>query len=444
MGVKTPDVKEPLATFKQRAMAALVPDFLVPVMLLITGSILFGFSFGDALMIVGGVVCQLCALLTFIGTFIFLPYKRRGQTNGKVRQHITTKKIVNKETWELRDIGEGDIALLIGRAIVNWIEVLFIIPSLIPYLMISSSTNNQTLTDRLFSTVVVQVDPEEYSVKKEKGQGTTEPAKGTSTTTSTKTTKTTTTAKTTRIEPGESNTFLTVSKFVFIGAAIIPIIYYLLMIIQSILTTVSFSINAWGGFWPFNGAIFGRFVNGIGIVAYICFFIIAAAIILLAIQYYDKMRTNLFVSGGLFVGFTIFWIIAYSANWSSTVPFLYLNGNPVSAYVGTIVFVILAAICLFISLLFFNKFIKQAKDEYGQEMPTFKGHFVLIVLAILRLIIFIIGVAAVPDLAFGATIYYLSKLVVWIFVSSLLAIFIGFILKGIKMSTEQIPAKKLE
>jgi len=27
MGLKTPDVKEPLATFKQRALAGLVPDF---------------------------------------------------------------------------------------------------------------------------------------------------------------------------------------------------------------------------------------------------------------------------------------------------------------------------------------------------------------------------------------------------------------------------------
>ncbi|NHJ84493.1 MAG: hypothetical protein FK734_03475 [Asgard group archaeon] len=439
MSEKTPDVKEPLATFKQRAMAGLVPDFLVPVMLLITGSILFAFSFGDALMIVGGVVCQLCALLTFIGAFIFLPYKRRGQTNGKIRQHITTKKIVSKETWELRDLGEGDIGLLVGRAIVNWIEVFLPIPVLIPYLMISSSNNNQTLTDRIFGTVVVQVDPEEYSIKKEKGEVS---AGSITRTTTTKTTKPTTTTKTTRTEPSESNTLLIICKFTFIGASIIPILYFLLMIIQSILITVSFSINAWGGYWPLNGVIFGRFVTGLGIVAYICFFLIAAAIFLSAMQYQDKMRINLFISGGLFVGFTIFWIIAYSANWSSPVPFLYLNGNPVSAYVGTIVFVLLAAICLFISLLFFNKFIKQANEEYGYEMPTFKGHFVLIALTILRLIIFIIGVAVVPDLAFGATIYYLSKLVVWIFVASLMAIFIGFIFKGLKMSTEQIPAKK--
>ena len=94
MSGKTPDVKEPLATFSQRAKAGLFPDFLVPILLQICAGILFAFA-SDALMIVAGVVCQLTSILTFIANFIFLPYKRRGQTNGKARQHITTKKIAD-------------------------------------------------------------------------------------------------------------------------------------------------------------------------------------------------------------------------------------------------------------------------------------------------------------------------------------------------------------
>ena len=431
MSEKTPDVKEALATFKQRALAGLVPDFLVPVCLLICGSILLAFS-SDAFMIVGGVICQLCALLTFIANFIFLPYKRRGQTNGKNRQHITTKKIVNKETWELRDLGEGDVGLLIGRAIVNWIEVFLPIPILIPYLMISSSKNNQTLTDRIFGTVVVQVDPEEYDIRKKDGEKEGKPAKTPA--------KETTPKVTTKADVGESNTLATISKFVLIGASILPIVYFLLMGIHSIMVTTSFSINVWGGYWPFNGFIFGRIVHGFGIVSYICFFLIAAAIFVLAIQYTDKIRTNLFVTGGSFIGFIILWMIAYEATFATT-AFVLVNGNLVSISIGGIICWLLAMISLIISLFFFNQFIKQINEEHGQELPTFKGHIVMIVAATLRLIVFIIGVAAVPDLAFGATIYYLYKLFSWFFIFTMLGIFAGFIFKGLKFNSGKIPAK---
>ncbi|NHJ05395.1 MAG: hypothetical protein EAX90_11260 [Candidatus Heimdallarchaeota archaeon] len=433
MSEKTPDVKEPLATFKQRALAGLVPDFLVPVLLVICGSVVLAFA-SDAFMIVGGVVCQLCAILTFIGSFIFLPYKRRGQTNGKARQHITTKKIVNKETWELRDLGEGDIGLIIGRAIVNWIEIFLIIPVLVPYLMISSSNNNQTLTDRIFGTVVVQVDPEEYGTKKIKEDKTDEPAKTTKT-------KETTPKTSTRTDFEESNTIAIISKFVLIGGSILPIVYFLLMGIHSLIVTISFSINVWGGFWPFTGIIFSKVVHGFGIVSYICFFLITAAIFLLAIQYSDKIRTTLFITGGLFVVFIIFWIIAYEANWTVT-PLTLVNGNLVSVAVGNIIFWLFAMISLIVSLFFFNKYIKQVNEEHEQEIPTFKGHIVMIVISTLRLIVFIIGVATVPDLAFGATIYYLYKVIGWFFIFTLLGIFGGFIFKGLKFNNKKIPTKE--
>ena len=127
-----------------------------------------------------------------------------------------------------------------------------------------------------------------------------------------------------------------ISKFVFIGASVLPILYFLLMFIQSLAVTINFSINAYGGFSPFTGFVLGLIVNGVAVVGYICFFITAAAIFLLALQYSDKTRKNLFISGGLFVLFTIFWIITYSVNWS-TRPFTLVNGNPVEIQVGNVV-----------------------------------------------------------------------------------------------------------
>ncbi|MHA1761962.1 MAG: hypothetical protein ACTSXA_15230 [Candidatus Heimdallarchaeota archaeon] len=317
-------------------------------------------------MIVGGVVCQLCAIIVFIANFIFLPYKKRGQINGKARQNITTKKIADKETWELRDLGKGDLGLIIGRALLNWIEVFFFIPILVPYLMIGNSNNNQTLTDRLLGTVVVQVDPEEYSGKKEKQPEEAE--------------KKAETKASTRTEPVAKSNLAMISKFVFIGGSVLPIFYFFLMFLKSLLLTLSFSINVWGRAWIFNGYLVGQVARGFAIVSYLCFFLIAAAIFLLAMQYSDKIRANLLVAGGMFVAFIVFWIITYHTIWNF-IPFTYVNGHLVQVAVGHIVVWLLAMIALIVSLFFVNKGIKQANEEHGQEIPTYKGHVTLIIFA---------------------------------------------------------------
>ncbi|MHA1186584.1 MAG: RDD family protein [Candidatus Heimdallarchaeota archaeon] len=438
MSDKTPDVKEPLATFKQRAMAGLVPDYLVPILLIICGSVLFAFA-SDALTIVAAVIVNLAAILQWAANFIFRVYKFRGQTMGKQRQHITTKKIVDKEKWILEDLGEGDIGLIIGRAIVSWIETLFIIPIIIPYLMINSSNNNQTLSDRLFGTVVVQIDPDEYDPKK-KGEEDDKAVEGKTTTTKKTTDKKTTTSKTAQTVEGENNTLAMISKFVLIGGFILPILYLFLSFINSVLGTVWYSIQAWGGFWLFNGYILDKTVNAFGIISFICFFIITGAIFLLAVQYSDKIRTNLFVSGGLFGGFTIFWIIAMHANFDY-VPFAFFGSGGVGISVGRVIFWILAVTALIISLLFFNNYIKLVNEEHGQEIPTFKGLIPLIVLVSLRFIIFLIGAIAVPTDAFGATIFYLNKLFVWMTLITMMITFAGFAFRALKLDTKNIPAK---
>ena len=463
MSEKTPDVKEPLATFGQRAKAGLLPDFLAPFLLLISGGILLGLA-SDAFMIVGGVVCQLCALLTFIATFIFLPYKRRGQSNGKMRQQITVKKIVDKEKWTLRELGEGDIGMIIGRAIVNWIEVFFIIPTLLSFLMISSSNNNQTLTDRLFGTVVVQIDPEEYAIKKDGEEEVVkddnicdacgEPIKknakfcagcGAEKTVSKKTTTTKkTTTKTTRVEVGETNNLAMISKFVLIGGSILPILYMLLRFIQSVLVTVNTSINVFGGTWFYLGIVMGWFLRIISALSYICFFLIIGALILLALQYTEEERKNLFISAGLFGGFTIFWIIANETRWSRNFLLMIFDivvyrEIPVSLGFG--IFMVLAWTSLILSLVFLNKYIKVINKEHEQNIPPFKTHITLTVFVSLFFVTLIIGIAANPSMAFGATIYYMYKMWGWCYTFTMLAIFAGFIFKALKLDIKKIPAK---
>ena len=438
MSEKISDVKEPLATFKQRAMAGLVPDYLVPILLIITGSILFAFA-SDAFMIVGGVVCQLAALLQWIANFIFRVYKFRGQTMGKQRQHITTKKIVDKEKWILEDLGEGDIGLIIGRAIVSWIETLFIIPIIIPYLMISSSNNSQTLSDRLFGTVVVQIDPEEYDPKK-KGEEDDKAVDGKTTATKKTTEKKTTTSKTAQTVEGETNTIALISKFVLIGGPLLPIFNFLLRIIYVLVYEINTGINDWGGFSPFSGILFRKAINGFNIVSYICYFIMTAALIVLALQYTEKARINLLVSGITLGVFTIFWIIVYQSKWLLEL-FLYVNGVPKGTNIGGVICWVISLTALIVSLFFFNKFIKQANEEHEQNIPKFIGQFVLIPVISLRLIVVIIGFAAIPMDAFGAAIYYLNTLFVLITLFTMMGIFIGTAFRGLKFDAKKVPAK---
>ncbi len=319
--------------------------------------------------------------------------------------------------------------------------------------MISSSNNNQTLTDRLFGTVVIQIDPEEYDMKKEGEEkesnncsncgtpfkkGKQFCSKCGSEASSSK--KTIATKKTAPTQEGETNTPALISKFILLGGSILPIITLFLSVILSLLVTISFSINAWGGFWPFSGYLFWRATKGFLVVSYICFFIMTGAIIVLAFQYSDKESINLLVSSGLFGGFTIFWIIFYEAGWNFA-PFLFLNGNLVSITIGGVIFWILALILLILSLSFFNKYIKQINEEHNQNIPKFFGQFVLIPVIVLRLVFLIIGVAAIPDLAFGAIIYYFNKIFVWVALFTMMGIFIGFIFRALKFNAKLVPTK---
>ena len=99
-------------------------------------------------------------------------------------------------------------------------------------------------------------------------------------------------------------------------------------------------------------------------------------------------------------------------------------------------------IALILSLSFFNNYIKQVNEEHGQNIPTYKVQIILIIFSAIRFINFIIGVSAVPQLAFGAAVYYIGKLVVWIVLFTMIGIALGTIFKAFRFDAAKVPIKE--
>ena len=158
-----PDVKVALATFKERAIAALV-DYGIVMAIYIVGIILqvaIGY-----VPIVGGWLSWLLGLLLYVAglaamfyIFIWMPFKKDGQTIGKKMQNIKIMIVADAEKWTIRPVGEEDLTAMILRGVIGWIEA-SIVFGLLAWYFITNDKNSQRLADQLGKTVVVQVEPE--------------------------------------------------------------------------------------------------------------------------------------------------------------------------------------------------------------------------------------------------------------------------------------------
>ena len=160
--VKTekPDVKLALATFKERAIAALV-DYGIIIGIYVVGAILqvlLGLIF-SWLGTLFGVLIYIAGLVAMFYIFIWMPFKKDGQTIGKKMQNIKMMVIADPEKWTLRPVGEEDLTTMIIRGLVGWIEA-SIVFGLLAWYFITNDKNSQRLADQLGKTIVVQVDPE--------------------------------------------------------------------------------------------------------------------------------------------------------------------------------------------------------------------------------------------------------------------------------------------
>ncbi|MBN1330857.1 MAG: RDD family protein [Candidatus Heimdallarchaeota archaeon] len=140
----------PLATFNERVKPAFM-DNIGPFMLFFVANLITTniFSLGVASIILGAIVnfLGLFALLFISGYASSINF---GITPNKLRYGVRVLKLVNKDTMEIRTITKSDMALMMGRAFIGWLETFFVLPVLIPYLMITNSKNKQTLTDMIF------------------------------------------------------------------------------------------------------------------------------------------------------------------------------------------------------------------------------------------------------------------------------------------------------
>ena len=96
--------------------------------------------------IILGAFCELLGIIAILIINGYAPALNRGYTPNKMKHGVRLMKIVNKNTMELREINEGDMGILLLRAIIGWFEAFLflpIVPGLLSLLIINSSKINQ-------------------------------------------------------------------------------------------------------------------------------------------------------------------------------------------------------------------------------------------------------------------------------------------------------------
>lgn len=166
-----PNVKEPLATFNERLMAGLIDYGIVYGVYIVAIILTIIIGFIPYVPVLNLILWLITVVLYFAGViaaiyvFIWMPYKKDGQTFGKKKQNIKVMVVEDEAKWKLRAIQEGDLTVCIIRGIIGSIEAT-VIPVLLPWLMITNDNNNQRLADQVAKTVVVQVDEEGQVLEK--------------------------------------------------------------------------------------------------------------------------------------------------------------------------------------------------------------------------------------------------------------------------------------
>ena len=171
--IEKPDVKVALATFKERAMAALV-DYGIIIVIYVVGiilQVLIGYVpiIGGWLSWLLGMAFYLFGLAAMFYIFVWMPFKKDGQTFGKKMQKIKLMLIVDEEKWTLAPVGEEDLTKVLVRALIGWIEA-SIAFGLLAWYFITNDKNRQRFADKLGKTVVVQVDESLVPLKKPRAE----------------------------------------------------------------------------------------------------------------------------------------------------------------------------------------------------------------------------------------------------------------------------------
>ena len=435
------------AGFTDRLKAAFM-DYIGPWLLFFVGAFvqtpLAGIGIAGIIL---GAFCELLGIVALLFINGYAPALNRGFTPNKMTRGLRLMKIVNKETMELREINEGDLAILLIRAFIGWFEMFLffpIIPGVLVAIIMSINDKNQRLADMIAGTVIIKVEPVEkvnikdFRLKKSDppptfdGMAASKTEKGTVVETGVPSKK---------VEKvGEEGVFtnpslITAGKWIFICSAIYLILAQIVHFVSLTLNTVNRSFLVFGGDAPIDKTA-RQLDNVLNIIGCIILFINLAGLLL----YYFGIRNKetkkpLLISSILYLLFIICWIVYKRAGWPTAQVISFVDfslGYTLWFYlpIGGFVFDILGTIFLVTSLFFLRKFVKNFNEEHQTNVRSFFGQITLIVFFSLLLIASIMGLAHDPFVStpeYNIAIYYLVILFRLILTFVYLGIFASFI-----------------
>ncbi len=415
-------------------------DNIGPFMLFFVGSFISTniFGLGIASVILGNIVnfLGLCALLFISG---YAPAINFGVTPNKLKHGVKVMKLVNKETMEVRIITKSDMALMMGRAFIGWLEAFFIIPILIPYLMISNSKNRQTITDMIFGTIVIKTNPVEkftmkdFNFKPSDGKDPTQLSQGgISGEPSVKATSESP-IPTTRVEKSElkqkeigfvNQGLFNIGKLILIISSIILVVRVFIATILEILYTVDQSLF----FFSLSGINIGFIYTlntvfmYIGIIALVG---VCAGLFLITFSLKDEDRKNFLITSIIFGIYFLLRIIRTFVPAGSGIligSFTFAVSYGFYYRTTKLVLHFILVLLLIAMIIFLNLGIKNLKEKYNMQIKPFTVHIALIVFLIFQIVLAILSVAEATDI-FAVVLFYIVEVVEICFLLTFLTVY---------------------
>lgn len=424
---KSAEQEYQFATFGDRFKAASM-DYIGALLLFFVGALIQTPLFWvGAFSIVMGVICQLFGIFALLFINGYAPSLNRGQTPNRRKNGLKIMKIVNKETLELRDLTDNDMAAMLLRAFVGWFELFLPLPLLLPWAIMSSSKYSQRLADMLVNTVEIKVDPVEEVSMKDFRYKKSDPIKEDVTGTIVTKTKETTEVKIAKeeTETGINASLFNIGKVILIISSIILMVCFFDFLAADIVRTVDRSLYIFGGGSFDPGAAYTT-ARVFQIISYIIFFASCAGLLLISVSLEEEHRMLFYISSGLYLVYIILHIIEENVIYNNAAfmgSINFVNLYSMFMPVGALVLNLIEAILIIVMLFLLSSGIKKIKEKWELNIKPYSVQIALIVFICLWFATIITGIAAQPTAVFATVIFYLRALFGYILTIIYLIIF---------------------
>ncbi len=436
------------ATFMERLKPTFM-DYIGPWLLFFVGAFVQTPIAGIGIFgIILGVFCELLAIIALLFINGYAPALNRGFTPNKMTHGVRLMKIVNKDTMELREVDEGDMGILLLRAIIGWFEAFLflpIVPGILALLIINSSATNQRIADLVAGTVVIKVEPVEkvnikdFRMKKSDPSPTFDGISSIQTTGKSKK-KQIDKKLDKKFDDGifSKPTFIVVGKWIIISSSIYLILAQIVKFVSRTLRLVNTSFKIFGEEQPI-GNTGSELHNVLTIIGYVVLFICCSGFVLYYLGIRNtKTKKPLIISGILYLFFIIFRIVFIETIWNGKMIAIidygfgydHIQYNGVGY--GGFVFQIVSTVCLILSLIFLSKFVMNFNAEHQTNIRKNFGQISLIVFFSLFFVTLFIGLIADAEettVMFSTVIFYIRRL----FEICLVFVYLGIYAKLIKL-----------